>query len=258
MYLKTLKPISFESFSRKGSSSYEVGLFTVRIDISNKPKHDDCDFSLVAKTFISGGYVGKEIPMPVFDRSSAFSVFGSEDAVRHFNYEPECIEVEFKVEDSKKAYLALTDFVSNAIKECIEDTFFEGHQKAVICTDENNNPVGFYNSIAEAGEALGIASHSKISAVCNGKLTSTNGYRFYYGTRHDFLAGKVKLNTATMRTQHGGKIEQILNGNVIKVFDSVSDAARSLGVPTSHISAVCKGKRNSAFGYSWRYADETA
>ena len=52
-----------------------------------------------------------------------------------------------------------------------------------------------------------------------------------------------------------------LSGNYIKTFPSSSDAAIALGKLTttsrgasSHISDVCKGKRKTAYGYIWKYA----
>ncbi len=43
----------------------------------------------------------------------------------------------------------------------------------------------------------------------------------------------------------------------IKEFDSISDAARYVNKPgnTSVIVSVCKGKRNSIYGYKWKYKD---
>lgn len=42
---------------------------------------------------------------------------------------------------------------------------------------------------------------------------------------------------------------------VISEFNSLADAARSLGVRPqhSHISKVCDGKRSNAYGYKWRW-----
>lgn len=47
------------------------------------------------------------------------------------------------------------------------------------------------------------------------------------------------------------------NGNIIKVWDSMSDASRAIGVPVSHIVRVCKGIRKHARGYVWSYYDQT-
>lgn len=54
------------------------------------------------------------------------------------------------------------------------------------------------------------------------------------------------------------QVEQLdLEGNVIATFKSISDAARALGDVNynSHISSACKGKRETAYGYRWRYKE---
>ena len=42
----------------------------------------------------------------------------------------------------------------------------------------------------------------------------------------------------------------------IKTFDSVTEASEELGINKSNISSVCKGKREKAGGYMWRYAEK--
>lgn len=55
-------------------------------------------------------------------------------------------------------------------------------------------------------------------------------------------------------------IQYDLNNNFIKVFPSVSEAARQIVPNTkshgviSHITDVCKGKRKSAYGFKWQFA----
>lgn len=44
-----------------------------------------------------------------------------------------------------------------------------------------------------------------------------------------------------------------LEGNIIKTFGSIGDAGRELGIPTTNISRVAKGQRNTAGGYTWEY-----
>lgn len=44
---------------------------------------------------------------------------------------------------------------------------------------------------------------------------------------------------------------------IIAKYDSIIDAARALGkTKGGHITEVCQGKLQSAFGYKWRYANE--
>ena len=43
------------------------------------------------------------------------------------------------------------------------------------------------------------------------------------------------------------------NGNFIRVWDSISDASRSLNIDVSSISACARGKYKTAGGYIWKY-----
>lgn len=44
-----------------------------------------------------------------------------------------------------------------------------------------------------------------------------------------------------------------LNGNLVKIFESVSEAANSLNVHYSGISKCCNGHKKTAFGYKWEF-----
>lgn len=74
---------------------------------------------------------------------------------------------------------------------------------------------------------------------------------------------KLSQREATQRAT--GKIvnQFSLSNEYIKSFPSIKAAAESLGKvtstskgATSHISDVCKGKRKTAYGYIWRFANE--
>ena len=41
----------------------------------------------------------------------------------------------------------------------------------------------------------------------------------------------------------------------LRLFDSISEASQALGINSSNISMVCKGHRNKAGGFSWKYAN---
>ena len=53
------------------------------------------------------------------------------------------------------------------------------------------------------------------------------------------------------------KVAQIeaLTGNVIKVWDSAIDAAKSIGVDHSNIYRAIYGQLNTCRGYKWKYKD---
>ena len=44
--------------------------------------------------------------------------------------------------------------------------------------------------------------------------------------------------------------------NIIKIWDSISQVNKELKIDISCISKVCQGKRKTAGGYIWRYADK--
>lgn len=44
------------------------------------------------------------------------------------------------------------------------------------------------------------------------------------------------------------------NNNILNVFESMIEAAKSTGVNNSHISRCCLGKLKSAGGFVWRFA----
>lgn len=47
-----------------------------------------------------------------------------------------------------------------------------------------------------------------------------------------------------------------MNLNIIKSWDTITEASKKLEIPTTNISKVCKGQRNTAGGYVWMYVDE--
>lgn len=77
---------------------------------------------------------------------------------------------------------------------------------------------------------------------------------------------ETKLLSAEVNQRQSGKpVKQYdLSGNYIQTFPSIKSAAISLGIlktpadrgASSHISAVCKGKRKTAYGYIWRFEEE--
>lgn len=48
------------------------------------------------------------------------------------------------------------------------------------------------------------------------------------------------------------------SGLLINTFSSLSDAERETGIVLANISSVCKGKRNTAGGYIWKYKNKKA
>lgn len=100
-----------------------------------------------------------------------------------------------------------------------------------------------------AAIALGIFPES-VSKVLRGKNKSANGFHFRYKHEHDLARGRGKPR----------KIEQLdsKTKQVIKVYDSIAEAARALNITPSGINKSLPGRTRDgkpAAGYLWRFQD---
>lgn len=77
----------------------------------------------------------------------------------------------------------------------------------------------------------------------------TQKYNCNYGTRIDRIKANMPQNKALYQTS--------LDGVIIAEFPTIREAARQTGICAGHICDVCKGNREFANGYKWRYVDET-
>lgn len=74
----------------------------------------------------------------------------------------------------------------------------------------------------------------------------TSQYNLAYGTR-----------VSRIVQHHIKAVKQLdLNGNTIKIFDSLADAERICGYHHSNISNCCNGKLHTAYGYKWEFVLE--
>ena len=60
----------------------------------------------------------------------------------------------------------------------------------------------------------------------------------------------------TRYSQNKKVLQYDLNGNFIREWDCAKDVKRILNIDNSGVSCSCNGKRKTAGGYIWRYADE--
>lgn len=75
----------------------------------------------------------------------------------------------------------------------------------------------------------------------NKQATKTRNYNYQQGTSHP-RARKVA--------------QYDKQGNLIKIWEYIKQAADELGISHSHISACCRGKRKTCGGYVWKYYEE--
>ena len=132
------------------------------------------------------------------------------------------------------------------------------------CAEQNNVIVSQYSldgkfvktwaSIKEASESFGVSRNggSQIGMACGGKCKTAHGYLWRYGG-----------DGSDIEPYRNNHIKQVLqcdiNGNPIKKWDRIVDAARVLCIDPGAITKACKDKYRhfkTAGGYIWRYANE--
>lgn len=115
-----------------------------------------------------------------------------------------------------------------------------------------------YNSCGEACSSNGWINKgrgSEIRRVCNGKRPTARGYLWSWddGTEDDLVIDKEKIKGVRKKV---GQYD--LEGTLIKVYNSLIEASRSLpgdNDKSSSICEVCYGNRITAYGYKWKFID---
>lgn len=122
--------------------------------------------------------------------------------------------------------------------------------------DLKGKKIRTYKSIKEAFQKTGIAKSSINIALAGRQLKAGNFiWRYGNGTKNIilppdyFTAWRKKLHEKRKK-----KITQYdLDGNKIKIYCSISDAAAEIGISFSNISSVLHNRIKSAKGYYFRF-----
>lgn len=121
------------------------------------------------------------------------------------------------------------------------------NMRKVIQCDMNGNFINEYKSVQEASEKT-RANRTTISGVLIGTYKSANGFIFVY--KEDF---PIKDISKYKKCKKGRKVAQVdvKSGEIIKVFDRMSDAGKELEVNYKGIQKVVDFPDRTAFGYKW-------
>ncbi len=90
-----------------------------------------------------------------------------------------------------------------------------------------------------------------ICPECGNEYSATVGHRAY-GTGCPKCAIKKNIIARSKKVQ----MIDLKTGDVLKTFDSISEASRQMKISSGNISAVCRGERRQASGYIWKYFEQ--
>lgn len=142
-------------------------------------------------------------------------------------------------ENHKKGVNSIKHHVNAALKN-------KEKCKKVFHYDVNINLISVYNSLSHASEKTGIHS-TDIARVCTGKRKQSHGFYFSYEPLGlDFRPKKHKLSKKV--------VQMDLEGNHLKIWDSITELCSVLNLNHSSVSAVCRGRLNKTGAYRFKFA----
>ena len=133
--------------------------------------------------------------------------------------------------------------------------------KPILMYDKEGEFIRRFNSIVDVNEYFGKYVSGNVSSCLTGKRPTAYGFIFIYVDDDQDILRK-KLNEAKKeKNEHLKKpiLMYTQDGKFIRRFDSIADANEYLGKDRrcTNIKMCLKGKYKSAYGYIFRYANDT-
>jgi molybdenum-dependent DNA-binding transcriptional regulator ModE len=124
--------------------------------------------------------------------------------------------------------------------------------KKIVQYDLEMNKIKEFESIAGAAKELNIGK-TNINGVLKNRRNTAGGFVFKYIDDNTInFEEKVTINKNIRRNV----IQYDLEMNIIKIHDSISDAARNVNIHKNNIWAVVHNIKKRAGGFIWKYLEE--
>lgn len=124
----------------------------------------------------------------------------------------------------------------------------------VICFDLSGKRLAEYYCINEAVKATGCCAEI-IKQSCQDHQIHNSTYQWRYWEEDP----ELQIISPSMPYTDKKQIKQYdLNGNLIKIWNSISEAANTLNIERTNIIGVCKKRTKSAGGFIWQYIEDNS
>ena len=148
------------------------------------------------------------------------------------------------------------------LKDCYDNDFIFNAEyyiskttpRPVIQLTINNEFIKEWDVMNDAGATLKCGSGS-IANCCKGIKKTCGGFR--WGYKDDYEKG-IELLANKVYVKYTSVIQVTMDGDFIKEWDKIAQAAKDLNISKGNISACCAGlgRVKSAGGYRWMYKSD--
>ena len=126
-------------------------------------------------------------------------------------------------------------------------------KKKVVMLTFDSKIVKEFESITQAGKETGFSA-GNICSACKNEPHLHKGYIWRYA--NEYYTEKKHVTPYNLIVKNGPvKVEQYsLEGDFIKKYDNIAEAAKSIGIDRGGICKACSGIQKSAGGFIWKKA----
>lgn len=125
-----------------------------------------------------------------------------------------------------------------------------GEKKPVVQLSLDGTFIKAYDSISDA-ESITKTDGSKIVTCCKGNRKSANGFMWLYATEYDVNGSYYYKKDTTAKSVYMCG----LDGEILQVFDSLTNAEKLTNISLKAISRCLNGKSKTSGGYIWKYKE---
>jgi group I intron endonuclease len=159
------------------------------------------------------------------------------------------------------------NFVFIILENCVEELLDKQETYWINILDAKNREIGYNLKDGGIGGTLSNESKLKISKALKGRKRSFEEIEnIKKGFKHLPLSDEIKQNRSRISKDlyYNGKFKNTkiiyqydLNGNFIKQWQSITEAANNFKISASNISACANNNYKQSAGYFWSYTPMT-
>ena len=146
-----------------------------------------------------------------------------------------------------KGYIFMfeSDYLANGPRKMVKR--MPNRAKAIIQCDRDGNMIKRFPMIKDASTELGIP-HNEIISCAKGRMKTAHNFIFVY--EDDYPIKNLEERAPRKKGRKVAKVDKA-TGEILEVYDRMTDAARDVGGKHKGIFKVLDDPNRSAYGYRW-------